>query len=760
MSNAVTTLYRFNDYLVEAGKGCLWRNDELVSLTPKAFETLVVLLKHRGHVVEKDVLLSEIWADTFVEEATLAQNISTLRKALGTLEGGKQFIETIPRRGYRFVADVKEIIGDEELVIFERRVRTQITAEHEKISDEITMRADTEIQLSNAVAHKNSLTWLRNKQILLIAAVLIFCLILTGLFFSIRHFSQSGSFSSAKFKQLEISKLTSDGNVYKVAVSPDGKYLALVESRGEMQSLLVRQIDDSKIVEILPPKKQIFMGLTFASDGKQIYYAVYDKENQSTANLQGSLYRISMLGGVPQQLVSDIDSPIAISPDNRQFAFIRHYLDEKESALIISAFGEEAAEKKLAVRRILERFSAAGLSWSPDGKIIACAAYTGNQVGRQMDEFFVNAESGEQQSLTGENWSFVGQPSWLADGSGIVFPAFSQKTGGQADDIWLMSYPQGNARQVTNGISGGFGLGLTADSNILVTVKSDRLASFEVASAPDFKQSRNISQSLTEYNLNAPGFNWAPNNLILYGLTLNGNQDIWAINADGSGKHQLTNDADADYLPVSMPDGRFIVFMSDRSGRRNLWLMKSDGSEQKQLTTEGNAYSPSVAPDNQTIFYSFLDQQVSHNTLRKMTINGGKPETVTAQPTYLPQVSPDGKMIACYSPRISADGKSETPLILTILSSRDGSVIKQFDNILIQESLFPISWRGSQSITYSTNDDGVSKLWEQSIKGGDAQVLIALPNSDIFRIAWSPDNQKVVCEKGLSINDIILVKSM
>ena len=92
----------------------LWRGDEVVALTPKAFDTLLVLLENKGRIVNKDVLLDEVWKNTFVEEATLAQNVSTIRKALGTLPDGTQFIETVPRRGYRFLCEVSESASDEE----------------------------------------------------------------------------------------------------------------------------------------------------------------------------------------------------------------------------------------------------------------------------------------------------------------------------------------------------------------------------------------------------------------------------------------------------------------------------------------------------------------------------------------------------------------------------------------------------------------------------------------------------------------------
>jgi TolB-like protein/DNA-binding winged helix-turn-helix (wHTH) protein len=89
------------------------REGELVPLTPKVFDILVTLVEHGGQVVAKDDLMKRVWPNTFVEEGNLTQNISLLRKALGESPGGVQFIETVPRRGYRFVAHTEQSWGEE-----------------------------------------------------------------------------------------------------------------------------------------------------------------------------------------------------------------------------------------------------------------------------------------------------------------------------------------------------------------------------------------------------------------------------------------------------------------------------------------------------------------------------------------------------------------------------------------------------------------------------------------------------------------------
>jgi TolB-like protein/DNA-binding winged helix-turn-helix (wHTH) protein/Tfp pilus assembly protein PilF len=100
--------FDFDRFRVDPHERVLLADGQPVSLTPKAFDTLLVLLEHSGHILEKDELLKRIWPDTFVEEGTLVQNISTLRRVLGEAPVGSAYIETIPRRGYRFAGAVQK----------------------------------------------------------------------------------------------------------------------------------------------------------------------------------------------------------------------------------------------------------------------------------------------------------------------------------------------------------------------------------------------------------------------------------------------------------------------------------------------------------------------------------------------------------------------------------------------------------------------------------------------------------------------------
>jgi DNA-binding winged helix-turn-helix (wHTH) protein/pimeloyl-ACP methyl ester carboxylesterase len=111
-SRQARRFYAFGPFRLDAAERVLLGARGVVPLTPKAFDTLLALVENSGHVIGKDELMRKVWPGVFVEENNLAQNISALRKALGE-EGGQKYIETVPKRGYRFAAEVREEAEDE-----------------------------------------------------------------------------------------------------------------------------------------------------------------------------------------------------------------------------------------------------------------------------------------------------------------------------------------------------------------------------------------------------------------------------------------------------------------------------------------------------------------------------------------------------------------------------------------------------------------------------------------------------------------------
>jgi pimeloyl-ACP methyl ester carboxylesterase/DNA-binding winged helix-turn-helix (wHTH) protein len=123
--------YLFDGFRVDASERILFKEHREISLTPKVFDTLLVLLENSSHVLTKKELMEQVWPDSFVEENNLAQNISILRKALGEGNEGEPYIQTVPKRGYRFVGDVRTTGADEETMIVRERTRARIVVERD-----------------------------------------------------------------------------------------------------------------------------------------------------------------------------------------------------------------------------------------------------------------------------------------------------------------------------------------------------------------------------------------------------------------------------------------------------------------------------------------------------------------------------------------------------------------------------------------------------------------------------------------------------
>ena len=145
MSRQIRHVYEFGPFRLDPEKPCLWRDGELVSLTPKAVETLVVLVQQSGKLVEREQLMNAVWPDTFVEDNNLNFNVSVLRKALGKNEEGEQYIKTFPRQGYRFSAQVREVTEEVPSLVVERHPRGGAEIERGELSAKAEVTEETSV---------------------------------------------------------------------------------------------------------------------------------------------------------------------------------------------------------------------------------------------------------------------------------------------------------------------------------------------------------------------------------------------------------------------------------------------------------------------------------------------------------------------------------------------------------------------------------------------------------------------------------------
>src|SRR5437660_9893853 len=144
MPSTIRDFYEFGDFRLDAEKHRLLRDGEVVPLSPKAVDALFVLVRNPGKPLEREALMQAVWADSFVEDANLTVAISHLRKALGQNGDTAEYIETVPRVGYRFVADVREVREKPAPLVGEKHTLSRTVIEEELIHDEPHAEAKTQ----------------------------------------------------------------------------------------------------------------------------------------------------------------------------------------------------------------------------------------------------------------------------------------------------------------------------------------------------------------------------------------------------------------------------------------------------------------------------------------------------------------------------------------------------------------------------------------------------------------------------------------
>ncbi len=133
MSKQVKNIYEFGPFCLNPSEHTLLREGRPIPIRPKMFDILLVLIENHGHLVDKEQLMTSVWTEQFVEEGNLNKNISMLRRVLGEGNNGQKFIETVPKRGFRFVADVRQLndFGEPDLVSGGRASTPVVSGEDE-----------------------------------------------------------------------------------------------------------------------------------------------------------------------------------------------------------------------------------------------------------------------------------------------------------------------------------------------------------------------------------------------------------------------------------------------------------------------------------------------------------------------------------------------------------------------------------------------------------------------------------------------------
>jgi Tol biopolymer transport system component/DNA-binding winged helix-turn-helix (wHTH) protein len=596
MSQPARHLYEFGPFRLDATERLLLRDQQHVPLTPKAFETLLMLVEHGGHVIEKDELMKKVWPDTFVEEVNLAKNVSNLRKILGA-EQSEHYIETIPKRGYRFVAGVREVWAEEESP---QNIQGDVSSPPYQWDAEVGVQPNGKpvfgvadlVRAKSVVTDSSPGRSVASRIGLPIVFLAIGAIVAIAVWFMMLR-----PLSKPSTPLLKITPLTSlPGNEDQSAFSPDGNQIAFVWN-GEKE------------------------------DNSDIYVKMVGSERplRLTAN-------------------SAPDTDPAWSPDARYIAFLRQSA-ESGGVILVPTLG--GAERKLAdVFPYRPVVIGNTLSYSPDGKLLAVPDKSSQE--QPFSIFSISIETGEKTKLT--------SPS--AGSLGDFFPAFSpdQKTLAfvrsvsiATADIYLLSLAGGEPARLTFNNSSIRGLSWTSDSKELVFASRRGGSTYNLwkVSTIDGTPERLTTSDRDVYS---PTISLHGNRLSYTQSMMDGN--IWRIGLQTSKGQEnqplkLISSTQEDSGPQYSPDGKRIVFASRRSGSFEIWVCESDGFNPRQLTTIGGPLTgtPRWSPDGRQIAF---DSWIEGNAdIYVISADGGKPRRLTydSDEDITPSWSRDGRWI-------------------------------------------------------------------------------------------------------------------
>jgi len=708
----------FGSYSLDLRSAELRKFGSKIKMGEQSFRILCLLLDAEGEMVSREELRTKLWAsDTFVDfDHGLNSAIQRLRDCLSDSAEKPRWIETIPRRGYRFVGQVNWQAED----------GTSPETKHESLAT-----GEATDGTSREEADRTSRPWV-------VAAALI----LAGVGMALVLLRGKPSEPSAYFHNTKVPRITTLGNIDSVAISPDGHYIVFAARKNGKASLRVRQPSDANSIEIAASDIS-FQNLLYSPDGNSIFYRQFDQTGQ------GLIYQIPAFGGVPHRVCTDVDSPVTVSPDGKQLAFIRHNPARQVSQLIVAAT-DGSGEKVLVETKYPKVLDFP--SWSRDGRRLACT-FREALLGNICDLVEVDVATGKQSTPLLHNWQGIEQIAWTTRSDGLIFVA-QDEVGFNRGQLFSMLSSTGTPRKITNGIDNFDGVSVSADSQHLVTVLERFDSSIWLAGARDLDHPKEFTSGQGDIN-GALGLAYSRDGKIVFSSRANGHGTLWIGNPATRTIQQLIPQAGEDFAPWVMPDGS-VVFTSPRgTGKHCLWHIDSDGTNPRQLTSGSDDRFPVSTPDGRWIFYQ--SSAKGRSMIMKAPIGGGEPEIVSDVLSGPPAISPDGTLLGYVVAlpdgfKLGVEPLDHSwPRRLLPLPPLNGG-------IAVTGAIDNIAWsHNGKCVQYVNEVNGISNLWSQPISGGPPKQLTHFTSGHIFAFAWSPDYTELAMARGNVTRDVVMI---
>jgi serine/threonine protein kinase/Tol biopolymer transport system component len=574
----------------------------------------------------------------------------------------------------------------------------------------------------------------RNQGKLIGAAAVIVVLLIAVAFGAYKFLHKNAS--AIDTRNITIRQLTEHGQAVGFAsISADGRLVAYGRREGE-RSVRVKQVATGSEVTVVPPQGGLFgvgAGVTFTPDGNYLYYTHQDPANRNNTNL----YSVPALGGASRQIVSDVTSTVAFSPDGKRMVYTRRIEDKGDDQLLIA--NADGSDEKVIFRH---EAGASGFrtspSWSASGDLIALAQ---SQLGQKdvLSSILVLTPDGKLVK-TFPLPMLVNDVAWLPDSSGVFLSGIQMST--VRNQIWMQPYPEGAPFKITNDLSEYYSLSITADGKSFVTTQEHRQAAIHVGDSPavlndkiDWKLSPISTEQATGY-----GLSWTGAGKL---LQQDASYRIYVTGADGSNRVRVLEDNGVAFSPSSCGAGDLVIVSRVlENNAPNFWRLNMATGETKQLTFGKDEEVASCTPDGKWMLYSGPAAMDNLYHIYKVSTDGGEPVELAKGSVYSPAVSPDGTLVA-YG---RTDGQGASAKSKFVLQKLEGGASVQEIEVPPTYNWISLGWTpDGQGLTYVHNTTGnTQNVYMQPLAGGPPLQLTHFDSEPalIQAYAWSRDGKK------------------
>ena len=532
-------------------------------------------------------------------------------------------------------------------------------------------------------------------------------------------------------RNISIRPLTDHGQVVSFAtLSSDGRLVAYGRREGE-RSLRVKQVVTGSEVTVVPPQTGFFTGATFTPDGNYLYYQHTDPANQNNWNI----YAVPALGGASRQIVSDVASAVAFSPDGKRMVY-RRTIQEKGQDQVLIANTDGTGEQVIFRHESGIQGLITDPSWSGSGIAVGVFELGKNTI---TSILVLTPEGNLVKSFPLP--MLIGGLAWLPDSSGL-FLIGAEKSTGLRRQIWFQPYPAGQPLKISNDLSQYLSLSVTADGKSFATTQLRQAAGIYVGDSPavlndkvDWKLTPISNEQATGYEIS-----WTAAGRL---LQQDAESHVYATASDGSARVRLLENDELAFAPNGCGSGdEVIVSRLLESNTPNLWRLNVATGELKQLTFGKDEEGSSCTPDGKWVVYGGFGATDSVQHIFKLSTGGGTPVELAQGSVYFPVVSPDGTLVA-YGRSEGQGANSKSKFVVQRLEG--GPPVQEIE-MPSTYNWYRLGWTpDGHALSYIHNTSGnTQNVYMQPLAGG-SPVQLTHFNSEpgmVLAYAWSRDGKK------------------